>query len=77
MTPIGWIVRVWCGYEEFDDPPYDTTLYISGYADASEAVEAVRRYRGKDNEQMEALDGILPGSGPQPKPAEVRKIGGV
>jgi hypothetical protein len=76
-APVGWYVRVWCGQEEADDPAYETVLYIAGYPTRVEAEAAVRKSRPKDGERMEVLDDeIVPGIGPQPKPGEVRKIGG-
>ena len=77
-APVGWIVRVWVGVEESDDPAYDTALYIAGCPTPGEAEAAVRKFRPTSGERMEVLNvKIVPGIGPQPEPGEVRRIGGV
>ena len=76
-TPVGWLVRVWVGEEESDDPAYDTALYMAGYETPVEAEAAVRKVRPKNGERIEVLEGaITPGIGPQPKPGEVQRLRG-
>lgn len=74
--PIGWCVRVWVGEEESDDPAYATALYIAGYPTAAEAVEAIKKFRGKTGERIEVLEAETMVSIPPLQAGEVRRLRG-
>jgi hypothetical protein len=73
---IGWYVRVKTG--DIVDGVYDTVVYIVGYPTQAEAEAAVRKTRGKPEEEYWVLEGeIMADRGPQPEPGEVRLLKGV
>lgn len=75
-TAIGWLVRVWVGEAESDDPAYETALYMAGFATPVEAEEAVRKALPR-SERIEVLpDPITQGIGPQPELGEVQRLTG-
>jgi len=68
-----WCVRVWVGEDESDDPAYDTALYIACCPTASEAEEAVRKFRSKAGERLEVLKDPAAATG-RLQPGEVRRL---
>lgn len=75
-TAVGWLVRVWVGQAESDDPAYETALYMAGFATPAEAEEAVRKAR-PHSQRIEVLPGpITLGNGPQPELGEVQRLKG-
>ncbi len=75
-TAVGWLVRVWVGEAESDDPAYETALYMAGFATPAEAEAAVRKALPQ-SERIEVLPGpITNGIGPHPEIGEVQRLKG-
>ncbi len=76
LCDTGWLVRVWVGQAESDDPAYETALYMAGFATPAEAEEAVRKEHPYP-ERVEVLpEPITPSIGPQPEIGEVQRLKG-
>jgi len=72
--PLGWYVRVKIG--EITDGVYDSVLYIAGYPDPGEAEAAVKAVHANAKGYEVLKGGIVPGTGPQRRPGEVRSLKG-